>query len=159
MCLLLSLLLAEVAGATPPPTLTMTWQGTEVELGPEEVWHLVATSERLLRSCNFNSRDDAQLFPAHEMATTVLGSLRIEYGAPRVFETLGGEFVVEELRMDLLPEFPEQPRVRSGDGWHRFTKCSGAETLRLACDPPAPTKLREAYPRSCSVWEAAQAGN
>ena len=136
----------------------MVLHDAPVELSSGEGKHLIAGSEKVLLSCNFNSRDHQDLFEAGPSPDRVqIGQITITFPTPQSFETVGGAFSVDAIELDLLAAFPGQPSVRSGEESFRFVKCAGHELVGVACSEAGPEVLRENYGAICArfrTWGA-----
>lgn len=62
--------------------------------------------------------------------------LVISYTTPRLFTTIGGDVLAEQILV-ALPQgrLPAQPMTRVGQAFVAYEKCDGYTTVQFACDP------------------------
>jgi len=124
----------------------------QVDLAYETM--LVELVEDWLRTCNFNSVEDAG-FPDPALQWNALSAspdrFLVSYDPAKTFDTTSGRVVASQILLAVGKAYLDGPLVRRGDTTVAFSKCSGGGMLRILCTAVPQDRMPESGRQFCTA--------
>ena len=136
------------------PSLSFQTNGKAVPLARKDSQRLIQEIEALVRSANFDSRNNPGFFEASDFRTVdeirADSFLHVHYSAPTKFATIGGDLMATDIWIDIRPNNPRHGGLYPGpttlvslEGVAWLGKESGVLLDALGLDPAIYAHLPE----------------